>query len=85
MGMYPLRTNNRRMSILENNLKKFPYPVGYIAELSQSEFEALVTDMILWKEGFEKELRKILKTRNLCLDKGHDMVPDIVTEILGEM
>ena len=45
----------------------------------------LVQKQVDWKEAFEKELREIRKSaRNLSLDEGSDVVPDLIKEILGE-
>ena len=49
---------------------------------AQTEIEIQIEK---WFEDFEKELREIRKSaRNLSLDEGSDVVPDLIKEILGE-
>ena len=62
---------------MKTNLKTFPTMAKNLSELVQKQVD--------WKEAFEKELREIRKsTRNLSLDEGSDVVPDLIKEILGE-
>ena len=57
---------------MKTNLKTFPTRAKNLSELLQ-------------KQAFEKELREIRKSaRNLSLDEGSDVVPDLIKEILGE-
>ena len=57
---------------MKTNLKTFPTMAKNLSELLQ-------------KQAFEKELREIRKSaRNLSLDEGSDVVPDLIKEILGE-
>jgi hypothetical protein len=64
---------------MKNTLESFPeYDPHTMTDLQYWE------KVQAWVIGCKQELREIRKSnKNLCLDAGHDLVPDIVKEILG--
>lgn len=65
---------------MKHNLESFPvYDHNIMTHLQYWE------KVQAWVIGCKLELREMRGSdRNLCLDEGHDMVPDLIKEILGD-
>jgi len=64
---------------MQYNLKKFPKPTETI--YPKEKHHALIVDMLLWKKGFEEELRKMSPEQ---YESWGDFGARMRKEILGE-
>ena len=65
------------------NLKNFPKPKVVI--YPKEKHHAIIVDMLLWKKGFEKELRTDVTSKYISEWRGHvDALIWLIKEILGE-